>query len=1099
MAAHETTDTQQAEGPRRPVWRKRTLWLLFALVLLIALAVLGAWLARDRLASGVIDEQLAALDLPATYDVERIGPGEQVLTDIVIGDPARPDLTIDRMRVALGWNWRTILSGPTVGRVTVDKARLFGAVDEDGISFGSLDPLLFGGDDSGAGLPAIDLAVRDGRALIETPYGPVGVKLDGEGDLSGGFTATAAATAPALAIADCRLSQATAFGTLQMRNYGLDFEGPVRLGNVRCSNSAFAMRMAAFQTTAIDGSEVQRSLCRYANQNRAPCCGRQHTCDAIRGPVEAQWRAGDIDAVLDLATGGATLAGSRLSSGALDARIRLREGYSRWEADGEVQVRGADIATLLAPGIRTARVSAEGTMLAALLDRFGRASAQQLSDTAIAARFTARRNPQGTSVIVPQATVRNAGGGVVLSASQLRYAQGVRGLPQLSGNVRSAGEGLPTIVGRMERGAGGRTQFRLRMDPYRVGADRLAIPALDVEQRADGSLRFDGRLTAGGRLPGGSVRDLSLPISGRLDADGRLALWERCTTVGFDRFAFANLEMSQRALRLCPVRGRAIVSTGPQGLAIAAGVPALDVSGTLAGTPIRIASGPVGFAYPGTATARDVDVSLGPVASASRFTLSSLTARFDSSGSIDGTFSDTAVTLAAVSLDLVNTSGDWRYADGVLELTDAQGLVEDRQPNDRFYPLAIRDGTLTLRDNVIDADAVLRHPEADDRIADLTITHDLGRGAGGARFIVPALTFTPAFQPDDLTKLLLGVVANVRGTVTGQGRIDWTPETLTSGGAFSSEDLDLAAAFGPVKGASGTVRFTDLLSLTTAPDQRIAIASINPGIEVTNGQIAFSLRDGHFLGVSGGEWPFMGGTLYLRPTQLNLSAEETRRYVLEVQGLDAATFVQTLDVPNISASGTFDGALPLVFDAQGNGRVDGGTLRSRPPGGNLSYVGELSYEDMGTMANYAFSMLRSLDFKTMDVVIDGPLTGDILSQITLDGVKQGEGASRNIFTRQFENLPIQFNININAPFYKLIGTLKSMYDPATVRDPRELGLLTDDGVRLRERTTQDEIDSMAEADADVASDPDPPPAKTPDHTPQTPKDPIQRRESEQMP
>ncbi|MGB3752974.1 MAG: YdbH domain-containing protein [Parerythrobacter sp.] len=1092
MAAHETTETELGETPRRPVWRKRTVRFLFALALLIGLAVVAAWLARDWLASGVIDEKLAALDLPATYDVERIGPGEQVLTDIVIGDPARPDLTMARMRVALGWNWRTILSGPTVGRVTVDKARLFGAVDEDGISFGSLDPLLFGSDDSRAGLPAIDLAVRDGRALVETPYGPVGVKLDGEGDLSGGFTATTAATAPALAIADCRLSQATAFGTLQTRNDGLDFEGPVRLGNVRCSNSAFAMRMAAFQTTL--STDLKFSEVSVATQTKiASVAAAGSTLRAIRGPVEAQWRAGDIDAVLDLATGGATLAGSRLSSGALDARIRLREGYSRWEADGEVQVRGADIAMLLAPGIRTARVSAKGTMLAALLDRFGRASAQQLSDTAIAARFTARRNPQGTSVIVPQATVRNAGGGVVLSASQFRYAQGVRGLPRLSGNVRSAGEGLPTIVGRMERGAGGRTQFRLRMDPYRVGADRLAIPALDVEQRADGSLSFDGRLTVGGRLPGGSVRDLSLPISGRLDADGRLALWERCTTVGFDRFAFANLEMSQRALRLCPVRGRAIVSTGPQGLAIAAGVPALDVSGTLAGTPIRIASGPVGFAYPGTAMARNVEVSLGPVASASRFTLSSLTARIDSSGKMDGTFSDTTVTLAAVPLDLVNTSGDWRYADGVLELADAQGLVEDRQPNDRFYPLAIRDGTLTLRDNVIDADAVLRHPEADDRIADLTITHDLGRGAGGARFIVPALTFTPAFQPDDLTKLLLGVVANVRGTVTGQGRIDWTPETLTSGGAFSSEDLDLAAAFGPVKGASGTVRFTDLLSLTTAPDQRIAIASINPGIEVTNGQIAFSLRDGQFLGVSGGEWPFMGGTLYLRPTQLNLSAEETRRYVLEVQGLDAATFVQTLDVPNISASGTFDGALPLVFDAQGNGRVDGGTLRSRPPGGNLSYVGELSYEDMGTMANYAFSMLRSLDFTTMDVVIDGPLTGDILSQITLDGVKQGEGASRNIFTRQFENLPIQFNININAPFYKLMGTLKSMYDPATVRDPRELGLLTDDGVRLREATTQEEIDRTAE------TDPDPPPAKTPDHTPQTPKDPIQRRESEQMP
>ncbi len=336
MAAHETTETELGETPPRPVWRKRSVRFLFALALLIGLAVLGAWLARDRLAGGVIDEQLAALDLPATYDVERIGPGEQVLTDIVIGDPARPDLTIARMRVALGWNWRTMLSGPTVGRVTVDKARLFGTVNEDGISFGSLDPLLFGGDDTEAGLPAIDLALRDGSALIETPYGPVGVKLDGEGDLASGFTATAAATAPALAIADCRLSKVTAFGTLQTRSDGLDFEGPVRLGNARCSESEVAVRTAAFQTTA--STDLKFSDVSIATQTDiASLAAAGSTLRAIRGPVEAKWRAGDIDAVLDLATGGATLAGSRLSSGALDARIRLREGYSRWEADGEMQ------------------------------------------------------------------------------------------------------------------------------------------------------------------------------------------------------------------------------------------------------------------------------------------------------------------------------------------------------------------------------------------------------------------------------------------------------------------------------------------------------------------------------------------------------------------------------------------------------------------------------------------------------------------------------------------------------------------------------------------------------------------------------------------
>ena len=42
-------------------------------------------------------------------------------------------------------------------------------------------------------------------------------------------------------------------------------------------------------------------------------------------------------------------------------------------------------------------------------------------------------------------------------------------------------------------------------------------------------------------------------------------------------------------------------------------------------------------------------------------------------------------------------------------------------------------------------------------------------------------------------------------------------------------------------------------------------------------------------------------------------------------------------------------------------------------------------------------------------------------------------------------LPLQFNVNLRAPFYQLITSFKSMYDPAYIRDPRSLGLLGSDG------------------------------------------------------
>tara|TARA_B100001013_G_scaffold313238_1_gene219208 strand:+ start:23 stop:697 length:675 start_codon:yes stop_codon:yes gene_type:complete len=196
----------------------------------------------------------------------------------------------------------------------------------------------------------------------------------------------------------------------------------------------------------------------------------------------------------------------------------------------------------------------------------------------------------------------------------------------------------------------------------------------------------------------------------------------------------------------------------------------------------------------------------------------------------------------------------------------------------------------------------------------------------------------------------------------------------------------------------------------------------------------------------------MGGQLILRDVDLNLGVSEERRYLFKIVGLDAAVFMTQMDLENISATGLFDGTVPIVFDAAGNGRIDTGVLISRPPGGNISYVGDLTYEDLSPIANFAFDALKSLDYTQMRVVMEGPLTGEIVTRVRFDGVSQGKGAKSNFITRRLAALPLQFRINIKAQFYQLMTSLKSLYDPAAVRDPRELGLLSDDGTRFLRRS-----------------------------------------------
>jgi hypothetical protein len=147
----------------------------------------------------------------------------------------------------------------------------------------------------------------------------------------------------------------------------------------------------------------------------------------------------------------------------------------------------------------------------------------------------------------------------------------------------------------------------------------------------------------------------------------------------------------------------------------------------------------------------------------------------------------------------------------------------------------------------------------------------------------------------------------------------------------------------------------------------------------------------------------------------------------------------------------------------------------------VSYVGQLTYEDMGAIANFAFDALRSLDYRQMRVALDGDLTGEIVTRVRLEGVSQGAGAHQNILTRKIAALPIRLDVNVRAPFYSLLGSVRALYDPEMIRDPRELGLIDAKGNPIRRQT---EAPPTAPAL---------PPNPTPDEAT------IQRRESEKVP
>jgi len=167
------TDVEHSEGPEGGGARRR--WRLRGRIALGLAAVVlvggsAAWMGRERIASDVIDGYLADHRVPATYKIVSLTPDRQVIENLVVGDPARPDLTARRMVIDIGVGW----SGPTVRHVSLEGARLFASYHAGTFSLGALDPLVFTGSKATPALPAIDVTLRDARALIVSDYGRVG-------------------------------------------------------------------------------------------------------------------------------------------------------------------------------------------------------------------------------------------------------------------------------------------------------------------------------------------------------------------------------------------------------------------------------------------------------------------------------------------------------------------------------------------------------------------------------------------------------------------------------------------------------------------------------------------------------------------------------------------------------------------------------------------------------------------------------------------------------------------------------------------------------------------------------------------------------------
>lgn len=1000
-------------SPRRRFRKRRrfaqVLLVVCGIVLLLAALV---WTQRKPIADNLVRRELEKRGVTARYRVAQIGLGRQRLVDVVLGDPRAPDLIADWIEV----DTDVSLNGAKVTGARVGQARLRATLRPDGtVSFGQIDRLLPPPSGKPFALPDFTVAVDDGRIRLATPYGVIGAKLAGRGNLANGFTGKLAAVSERLSLNGCGIDRLAANLSLRTASTGPSLSGPVRARAAACGDVRLVgpvVQAEAQFSPAFDRWRGQAVVA--AERIAAP----RTQLAALSGTIGFDGRAQGTAGTLDLASGAFVL--PDLSGQGLSIAGRYAVGGVP-TFDGRIGARGARLSPAMVARITSGADAAAGTPVAPLASAAMRAAARAAQRFDLSAEVAAR--PLAAR-IDRLAFVAASGARATLRDGPVRWVSG-KGVT-LNGTLAMGGGGLPVASIRLSHaGPGAPVTGTATIAPYAAGGARLALAPVRFRTAGDGATRIETRAEVSGPFNGGRIDRLALPIDARWDGGGRLVVNNGCVPVAFDRLRVSALTLDPARLRLCATDGGMVrLAGGKVGGGVSTG--ATRLTGRLGGTPVTLAAaggrfglGDLGFAL------RDVKTRLGSPDRVSVLDLGTLTGRVVN-GVVAGKFEQGEGQIGNVPLLIREASGDWKLAGGILTLNGDVG-VRDADPQPRFEPLRSDDFKLTLNGNDIRAGGTLKHPAKGVKVTDVAIVHDLASGRGNAVLAVPGITFGDSFQPNELTRLTFGVVADVKGTVSGRGDIAWSSDAVTSTGTFRTADTDLAAAFGPVNGLAGEIRFTDLLGLVTAPGQVATIAEVNPGIAVSDGVVRYRLIEGMRVQIEGGRWPLGGGEMILEPTILDFAEDRERRMTFRVTGVDGGLFLQQFEFDNLNASGVFDGVLPMIFDASG-GRIEGGKLQSRG-GGNLSYVGEVTKEDVGFWGNLAFQALKSMNYRRLNIEMDGPLAGEMLTAIRFAGVSQGEGTYSNFLIRRLAKLPFVFNVRIKAPFRQLIDSVQNYYDP----------------------------------------------------------------------
>ncbi|MBB4081358.1 intermembrane phospholipid transport protein YdbH family protein [Brevundimonas lenta] len=895
-------------------------------VLLILLA--AAWLNRRMAARQVLIGWLEQQGVPADMEVERVEL-DRLVARIRIGDPARPDVTVERVEVdyVIGSPFSKRGLGVTPSRVRLVRPVVRASVRGGKLSLGSLDPLIekFMSRPPQPDVRGPLVLVEGARVRLDTDYGPANIL--GDARIDNGELRQLNARMPATAFRSGDIEARDLAATLVIATTG------DRMAIRGTANASSA------NLPALSGEALQLNLTGnfpYPDLKARRGDGWVRVVGAL---TAGQLTAGDrtaADAVADL-----TFTGQ--SAGWLEA-FRI-EGVTDADLRAD-RLEGPNVASAL-------RLRLDG------------------------AQTSLMRDSRGLGWRLEGGAVLDAGAveGVGLDAS---------GLTLSTTRLVVGGRGSALEA----QGPFSVTADRLRLNELRLDGAR---GALDLDLVSDNALRLEARgslrATRGAwPLFGAPARDDAVEL-----ADMKRALSDFAVDIPAVSISATTSEtrvVLDRPATLRPANGGVLTvspSSGPIFAAVrgAPGGGALSVSATPgAGLPDAAISIPAWRLTPGgfTATidgraALDFDVARG-------VTLSTSGELASSNGRLtyvaNGCMPLTVERLELDENDVTDISGDFCPSEApMISVVDgawrADGILSDVDADAPFLAMSFRDarGSLTAtggprglgldarvaRARVVDATTPERFnpvtavgsarlsnenwtgafdlSRGETDLGTMTVTHNGREKAGGLTIDAPSIIFSVGgLQPEDLSPVIAGFVGSpASGSVSFAGRVDWRDGAEgTSGGRLTIPGLNFNSPAGPITGLQGTVDFTSLAPLTAEPGQVLTAERLDSFAPLTDVDLTFGL-DKSAVTIQGGDLDLAGGVIRVEPFAVPFDHNQPIAGVVVLENVQLGDVVAGSGLNDkVALDAVVSGRLPFTYDPQGGVRITGGSLQAIKPG-----------------------------------------------------------------------------------------------------------------------------------------------------------------------